>query len=98
MTPYKLHPSARKELEQAVRYYRKQDREVAVRFFEVAQASILHLCEYPDSGHEILEGFRRWTVRGFPFTIIYTKRAECLFVLAITHSRRRPGMWLTRLE
>lgn len=98
MRAFKLHPTAANELRKAIRYYGKLDRSLSIRFTESVYASIMHLCEYPQSGYEIFTGYRRWSVTNFPFTIIYQAREDVVFVLAITHSSRRPGTWLLRLE
>lgn len=39
---------------------------------------------------------RRYSLRRFPYSIIYQVAAEELRILAIAHHRRRPGYWAHR--
>jgi hypothetical protein len=39
---------------------------------------------------------RRFVLEGFPYAVIYEVRAEEVVVLAVAHTRRRPGYWKRR--
>jgi toxin ParE1/3/4 len=41
---------------------------------------------------------RRYVLRRFPFSILYTVHDSVALVLAVAHDKRRPGYWLGRLS
>lgn len=45
-------------------------------------------------GHEV----RRAKIGRFPWNLLYVARAATVFVIAVAHTRRRPGYWERRLE
>jgi toxin ParE1/3/4 len=47
----------------------------------------------PRRGHPAA---RHWTVRGFPYVVVYRVRPSDLYVVAVAHAKRRPGYWKNR--
>jgi toxin ParE1/3/4 len=54
------------------------------------------LLEYPDVGHGVGSGRRKFSLHRFPFTLIHTTSPDVLHVLAVAHDRRRPNYWRSR--
>jgi toxin ParE1/3/4 len=44
-----------------------------------------------------LNGTRRFVLRRFPFSIIYLDDPEVRSIVAVAHSKRKPGYWKVRL-
>ena len=56
------------------------------------------LAESPDLGSPVVghDALRRWSLRRFPYYVIYRAGEGTLFVLAVAHERRRPHYWSDR--
>ena len=44
-----------------------------------------------------LHGTRRFVLRRFPFSIIYLDDPDVVSIVAVAHSKRKPGYWKPRL-
>jgi toxin ParE1/3/4 len=71
-----------------------------VRYAPEAEEESIH--EHPGSwgpppGVAPEVGARRVLVRGFPFGLVYVELEEEIRVIAVAHSRRRPGYWRDRV-
>ena len=42
------------------------------------------------------DGFRRYILRHFPYTVFYELDGQRVTVFAVAHQRRRPGYWRKR--
>ena len=95
MTDARFHPDARAELLDAATYYEEQAGGLGGQLIDEAQRVIDMLAASPGfgapvAGHDVL---RRWSLRRFPYYVIYREGADALVVLAIAHQRRRPRYW-----
>ncbi len=91
-----FHPDAELELLQAALRYDLEVPGLGERFgLEVKRVTDL-LLEYPNIGKELGSGRRRFSLRRFPFTVIYASSPEILHILAVAHDRRRPNYWRSR--
>lgn len=96
--PVEFHPDAFAELERAEAWYDGQRPGLGESFVYEITAAISRIRETPKTWPEYKHGTRRFLVHRFPFAVIYSHRASCLFVIAVMHLRRRPGYWHSRLE
>lgn len=99
MTGVGFHPAARAELLAAARYYEQQAQGLGMQFVAEAERAVSLLRTSPRlgapvSGHAEL---RRWSLRRFPYYLIYRADAHALLILAVAHERRGPGYWDKRL-
>ncbi len=94
------HPESVQELEQAALWIENQRSGWGFRFTNAVIASVDRLREYPEAGALLERHVRKTTVRSFPFQVVYVYREELseVVILAIAHSRRRPGYWAGRLS
>lgn len=97
MKPVVLHPEARLELVEAAHYYAKILPELGQRFYAVIDSLIAEVCASPGTFRYIRKPARRHFSQEFPYGIIYLERPEDLWVVAVTHLRRKPGYWQHRL-
>ncbi|WP_420454904.1 type II toxin-antitoxin system RelE/ParE family toxin [Rubrivirga sp.] len=98
MTDVRLHPDARAELLDAATYYEDQSEGLGGQLIDEAQRVFDLLAESPGLGSPVPEhdAYRRWSLRRFPYRVIYRENEDVLFVLAVAHERRRPGYWSGR--
>lgn len=90
-----LDEGARRDLTDALRYYRSERRELALEFLEAVNVAIQSVAAGPHRWPEIGDGYRRYVLRRFPYVLIYEVEGASVIVTAIAHGRRRPGYWRT---
>ena len=97
MTRAIFHPSARRELEDAVDEYNGETEGLGTEFREEAQRVIALLMRFPRLGQVVLGNVRRVVLSRFPYQIFYrVLESDNLRILAIGHHRRRPEYWAGR--
>lgn len=86
-------PEAAEELMSAASFYEAHRSGLALRFIVAVEHVVSVVADQPLTG-TLLDGLiRRHLVPGFPYAVIYETQGERIRVLAIAHSRRRPGYW-----
>lgn len=94
---YSLHPEATKELEGALAFYREQGgvglaRAFLAEFERVARLlASNHGFGTPTTGRR-----RRFPLRRFPYSWVYSSSGEEIRILVFGHQHRRPGYWSAR--
>ena len=94
---FSFHPDARVEFREAVFWYRTRDRGLGTEFKLTVQDSLRQIAAAPNRWSKYLRGTRRLVVDRFPFSIIYLDLPEAVTIIAIAHSKRKPGYWKRRL-
>jgi toxin ParE1/3/4 len=104
MRNVRIRRAARRELVDAVAWYRTIDVELARDLVQRVRAAIRRAAETPGIGSPVLlpaeladMEVRRFALERFRYAIFALIREEELIILAIAHERRRPGFWLRRL-
>jgi len=94
----RLHRGATEEFDAAADWYESREVTLGQEFIASVDAAIDQLVENPDLGGRVADSaVRRLPLRKFPYAIIYVRRENELFVVAIAHMHRRPGYWRERL-
>lgn len=96
--PREFHPAARDEVDDAAAWYDERRDGVGAQFVDQVEA-VLRLIETAPSGGTVFRKgpYRTWRVVGFPFVVAYVPEPDRVLVLAVAHTRRRPGYWVRRL-
>ncbi len=96
-----LESGARRELERERRYY---DRAAGLGhdFIAEVDAGLASLRRMPEA-NSVADTWRGEVVRRalldrFPFKLLYVVRGRRVLVLALAHTRQRPGSWKKRLK
>jgi len=93
-----LHQDAERELEEAAEYF---DREASPYygplFLDAFNTAAARLLQYPRAGRAIGRSLRRWVMRGWKYSIIYSIEDFGIYIVAVAHQSRRPGYWRERL-
>lgn len=92
----RYHPDAVVELTEAARYYEEQQPGLGGRFLDSVEASLSLLEKDPQIWRADSRGRRKYLVRRFPYLILYKYQDGQIYVLAIAHTKRKPGYWKTR--
>jgi toxin ParE1/3/4 len=94
---FRFHPEAREEFRDAARWYRARDRRASSDFRVAVSSAVRVIAEVPQRWPKYLYGTRRLVVQRFPFSIVYLDDPELVTIIAVAHSKRRPGYWKDRL-
>lgn len=94
---YTLHPDAESDPREAAAFYREQaDNALALSFLGEFESSIDMLLRHPGLGALWRHRKRRYGMRRFPYSLVYSVAGDEIRILAIAHHSRRPGYWSGR--
>lgn len=91
-----LHEEALAEAEAAARWYADRDPDVAEAFVAELRRSLATVGLSPDAWPIETGEIRRYSLKRFPFKLIYVTRAGSCLILAVAHRSRAPRYWSGR--
>jgi plasmid stabilization system protein ParE len=94
---YRFHPLAWEELEEADRWYFSHSYEVSLDFLNDLYAAVEDISRAPRRWPTYLYGTRRFVMQRFPFSVVYSDDPKLIILVAVAHSKRKPGYWKGRL-
>ncbi len=94
---------ARAELLEQLAYYDQQRPGFGRKLLKSVRAVVLNINEFPSIGRPwgvkiAGEEIRGLAVPGFPLTVYYVVLGGALVVLAVAHTRRASGYWVSRAD
>jgi toxin ParE1/3/4 len=92
-----IHPEADAEFAEAVRYYAEINPQLGVRFYLEIERLIRAICDQPDRFFQFSPPARRALSHEFPYAVVFLKQSERIWIVAVAHSKRKPGYWRDRL-
>jgi plasmid stabilization system protein ParE len=92
-----FHPEAAREFAEAVKFYRRRSYNLGSRFDREVRAMIRKITGSPLRWRVLEEDVRRYLMRVFPYSVLYTIEADYILIVAIMHGKRQPGYWRNRL-
>src|SRR3954467_74415 len=95
---YSLHPEAEADLREAAEFYRdRAGPSLSQSLLAEFERSVNPLLQHPGLGSSWRQrGRRRYLMKRFPYSLIYTISGEEIRILALAHQNRRPGYWRGR--
>jgi plasmid stabilization system protein ParE len=93
---FRFHPEAREEFRNSTRWYRTQSPLVSSEFRLAVSGGIRLIARAPQRWPKYIYGTRRFVMRRFPFSVVYLDDPELVTIIAIAHSKRKPGYWRER--
>jgi len=99
VTPLQISEPASLELAEAVRWHEERRSGWGGRFFDAVAATFALIESFPEAGSPRRGRLpsRQLKVRGFPYIVAYRIRPGDVYVVAVAHTRRRPGYWKDRV-
>ena len=92
-----FHPLAQQELNDAIGYYKTQDKAIALEFLNTVESSTNLLTRYPELGLKLRGSVRRLVISKFPYSLVYRLLDdEKIYILAIAHHKQKPNYWRKR--
>lgn len=93
-----FHPEAHEEMLETARFYEERVEGLGTDFLAAVEETTRRIQEFPDAGTIERAGIRKKFVLGFPFTVLYGRHEDRIFIAAVMHQHRRPGYWKKRLR
>jgi plasmid stabilization system protein ParE len=95
--PVRLHPEAEQEYLTTLAWYQDRNTIAATKFENAFGQAINRIRNSPQRWPTFVKEFRKYTLRQFPFSIVYQNLSSEIVVFAVAHGRRRPGYWRNRV-
>jgi plasmid stabilization system protein ParE len=91
-----LSPDAKADLRSTIRWYKRTDPNLALRFKLEMRASLRRIARFPYQ-FPLIEGtFRRANLKRFRYAIFFFCRERARVVRAVIHERRADSIWKDR--
>ena len=92
-----FHPAAAQEAESAYDWYAARNPSAANGFREELRHAVDAVADNPLTWPSHGSRVRRYVFPRFPFSLVYRLRGDEVEIIAVSHGRRRPGYWRSRL-
>ena len=80
------------------RYYESERAGSGLRFLRAAYAAAEYAARHPLRSSADRDGFRRITIKPFPYGLVYEAHATHIMIFAVSHHRREPAYWAGRIH
>jgi plasmid stabilization system protein ParE len=87
---------ARAEFLEAVQYYEDSQIGLGRRFRVAVESAVKSIAENPFRYRVLHPPFRSYLLPNFPYAIIYCIEPENILIIAVAHTKRKPGYWIKR--
>lgn len=91
-----VSPEARLEFEAAERYYERQVPGLGAGFPGEILVAVGRLRQWPLAFPVERGDIRRLTLSRFPYKLLYSIEADCIYLIAVAHQHRKPDYWVER--
>lgn len=92
-----FHEGAALEYEAAFEWYLQRSTLAASKFVAALNRAMDTIAEAPQRWPAGSSGTHRFLLQKFPFAIVYRELPAIIQVVAIAHTRRKPGYWKERV-
>ena len=90
------HPEADEELEAAALWYEERQPGLGDDFLDEFEEILHRIVIAPERWRRILGDNRKLNFNRFPYAIVYSVRADAIYIKAVMHLHRRPFYWKSR--
>ena len=90
------HPEADEELEAAALWYEERQPGLGDAFLDQFERTLRRIVAEPERWSKIRSDNRKLNFQRFPYAIVYSVRADALYIKAVMHLHRRPFYWSHR--
>ncbi len=91
-----FHPDIQQEVLASYEWYQNQAAGLGEDFLTELETGYEAIIELPATWPNFQQGFRRFLLSKFPFSVIYRVNQETVYVVAVMHNSRKPGYWNER--
>lgn len=94
----RLHVAAEAELDDAVAWYNRRRAGLGQELQVSLSQLLTRIAATPLVFPKVYKQVREALMRRFPYAVYFAIQDDCIYVLAIFHSRRDPIEWKSRVE
>lgn len=95
---YSLHPEAEAEVARAANFYEERAGSALAKAFLDEFARVCDvLVKDPGLGRPATGELRVYSMRRFPYSLVYREDGSSILVLVVGHQHRRPDYWRGRV-
>ena len=91
-----FHPDVSHEVKASYNWYQEKAEGLGEDFMNELELAYRAIIEFPQTWPKFQRGFRRFLLARFPFSVIYRKNGNLVYLVAVMHNNRKPGYWLDR--
>jgi plasmid stabilization system protein ParE len=91
-----LSPDAKADIRSTIRWYRRSDPNLALRFKLEMRATLRRIARFPYQFSFVEGTFRRANLKRFRYAIFFSVEKERVVVKAVVHQRRADSVWKDR--
>jgi toxin ParE1/3/4 len=92
-----FHPAAEIELRATAKFYEDRMATLGNEFVDEVERICSLIADYPKLGATFDPVHRTVRLRRFPFALIYRVDDPHITIVAVAHTRKRPGYWRGRV-
>ncbi|MBS1255470.1 MAG: hypothetical protein MAG581_01277 [Deltaproteobacteria bacterium] len=92
-----FHPDVEEEITASYNWYEIQSEGLGEDFLKDLENAFQTIKELPETWPKFQYDFRRYILSRFPFSVIYRRFENEIYVVAVMHQSRRHGYWKDRV-
>jgi plasmid stabilization system protein ParE len=97
MIPVVFHEEALREMIGAAKWYNHQQEGVGKEFLEEIDSVLNRISATPDAFGFFRGNVQYLRLHRFPYAVLYYKKSDNIFIIAVMHLHRNPDYWLDRI-
>jgi hypothetical protein len=90
------HPEADQELGAGALWYEERQRGLGDDFLDEFERTLRRIVSEPERWRKMRGDNRKLNFHRFPYAIVYSVRADAIYIKAVMHLHRRPFYWQQR--
>jgi hypothetical protein len=91
------HPEVAQEIEAAALWYEERLHGLSDDFLQEYQTTVRRIVADPERWHKFRGDNRKLNFHRFPYSVVYSIRADAIYIKAVMHLHRRPFYWRHRI-
>jgi plasmid stabilization system protein ParE len=95
--PLRIRSEATDEINEAFEWYFKRNPEAADALLTEIDSSLEQIPSRPQLYPTYTKKTRRRVLSRFPYSVVFQEKDDIILVIALAHSKRRPGYWKGRI-
>ena len=96
MLKIRFHPDVVSEIRSSYNWYQAQANGLGEDFLCELESTYKAILELPDTWPLFQKDFKRYLLAQFPFSVIYRRNKNVIYVVAVMHNSRKPYYWDNR--
>ncbi len=92
-----FHPDVAHEIKSSFYWYQQQAEGLGIDFLNELEVSYQAIKEMPNTWPNFQNGFKRFLLSKFPYSVIYQINEQIIYIVAVMNNSRKPGYWQERV-